>query len=75
MLKGIIIFEQGGIQLVGELNSLQGIINTIKEVLPQLEKQEADRVMNAIPDDELERLLEARKNKAAVTGKTERLNK
>ena len=75
MLKGIIIFEQGGIQLVGELNSLQGIINTIKEVLPQLEKQEADRVMNAIPDDGLERLLEARKNKAAVTGKTERLNK
>lgn len=73
MLKGIIIFEQGGIQLVGELNSLQGIINTIKEVLPQLEAQEAQRVMQSIPDDELERLLEARKTKVANTGNTERL--
>ena len=66
MLKGIIMFEQGGIQLIGELNSLQGIINTMKEVLPQLEKQEAQRVLKEVSDTELERLLEERRNAQAA---------
>jgi len=36
MINGIIIFEQGGIQQIGELHSLQGVIDTIKKILPDL---------------------------------------
>lgn len=64
MVSGLLFFEQGGLQVIGEITSLANVITTIKQVLPELEKQEKERVLNAIPDDELERLLEARRNKA-----------
>ena len=64
MPSGLLFFEQGGLQVIGEITSLANVITTIKQVLPELEKQEKERVLNAIPDDELERLLEARRNKA-----------
>ena len=64
MVSGLLFFEQGGLQVIGEITSLANVITTIKQVLPELEKQEKERVLNAIPDDELERLLEARRNRA-----------
>ena len=64
MISGIIFFESGGIQQIGDLNSVAGIINTIKQVLPELEAKEASRVLDQISDDELEKLLEARKSKS-----------
>lgn len=76
MIKGILIFEQGGMQQIGELSSLQGIINTIKQALPELEAQEAKRVIEQISDEDLLRIVEVRKNaKEAkpVTGETEKL--
>lgn len=76
MVKGIIIFEQGGMQQIGELNSLAGIIATIKQALPELEAAEAKRVLDNISDDELKRIVAARENKKeveAATGKTEKL--
>lgn len=74
MLKGVIIFEQGGMQQIGELSSLQGIINTIEEALPMLKQQEAKRVLDAMSDEELQNILAARANKkeVAATGKTEK---
>lgn len=64
MISGIIFFESGGIQQIGDLNSVAGIINTIKQVLPELEAKEASRVLDQISDDELEKLLEVRKSKS-----------
>jgi hypothetical protein len=75
MIKGIMLFEQGGAQPIGELNSLQGIINTIKQLLPELEAQEANRILDNISDEDLQKIAAARENKATVakTGKTEKL--
>lgn len=67
MLKGIILFEQGGLQLIGELNSLAGIISTIKQVLPELEKQERDRIFSTMSVEEISALI-----KEKEAGKTEK---
>lgn len=72
MIKGIIIFEQGGLQVLGELNSLSGIINTMKQVLPEFEKQERDRIFATMSTEEIAALI---KEREAATGKTEKLNK
>lgn len=63
MIKGIFIFESGGLQQIGEVSSLQGIINTIRELLPILEQQERDRVLSQLSNDELEALIKQRKEK------------
>lgn len=60
MIKGIIFFEHGGIQLIGELNSLQGIINTIKQILPDLEKQERDRIFSTMTTEQIAELIKER---------------
>lgn len=73
MIKGIIFFEQGGLQVIGELNSLAGVIATLKDVLPQLEQQEAQRVIQQLSDAELEKIVAARKEAAANTGETKKL--
>jgi hypothetical protein len=68
MVRGIIIFEQGGVQQIGDISSLQGIINTIKQILPELEAKESSRVLDTISDEDLKRIIAARE---AATGKTE----
>lgn len=75
MIKGLLIFEQGGVQQIGEFSSLAGIISTMKQLLPELEAQEAKRVLDAMSDEELQNILAARANKkeVAATGKTEKL--
>lgn len=60
MFKGIIIFESGGVQQIGEITTLQGIINTIKQILPELEKQERDRVFSTLSTEELAQLIKER---------------
>ena len=61
MVKGILILESGDVQQIGDLNSLAGIIVAIKQVLPQLEEQEAQRVIQQISDEDLQRIIAARK--------------
>lgn len=76
MIKGIMIFEQGGVQQIGEFASLAGIIATIKQILPELEAAEANRVLDTISDEDLKQIIAARENKkevAAATGKTKKL--
>jgi hypothetical protein len=70
MVRGIIIFESGGVQQIGDISSLQGIINTIKQILPELEAKESSRVLDTISDEDLKRIIAARE---AATGKTEKL--
>lgn len=66
MISGIIIFEQGGVQQIGDISSFAGIIGTLKQILPELESKEAKRVLDAISDDDLEQLLaERRQNREA----------
>lgn len=67
MIKGILIFEQGGMQVIGELHSLQGIINTIEQLLPDLKKQERDRIFSTMSTEEIAALIKEKE------GKTERL--
>ncbi len=69
MIKGILFFEQGGLQVIGELNSLAGVLATIKQVLPELEQKEKDHVLEAVSDAELEQLLVARRKKEAAENK------
>jgi hypothetical protein len=61
MVNGILILESGLVQQIGELQSLQGIINTLKKILPELEEQEYSRVLATISDDELLKLVEQRR--------------
>jgi len=61
MVKGILILESGDVQQIGDLNSFAGIIVAIKQVLPQLEEQEAQRVIQQISDEDLQRIIAARK--------------
>lgn len=73
MISGIIIFEQGGVQQIGELKSLSNIIETIRIILPDLEQKELNRVLSQVSDTDLKRLIAERENNAAI-GKTEKLN-
>ena len=61
MVKGILILESGDVQQIGDLSSFAGIIAAIKQVLPQLEEQEAQRVIQQISDEDLQRIIAARK--------------
>jgi hypothetical protein len=61
MVKGILILESGDVQQIGDLNSFAGIIATIKKLLPQLEEQEAQRIIQQISDEDLQRIITARK--------------
>lgn len=63
MIKGIIFFEQGEVQVVGEINSFQGIINTMQKVLPELIKAEKERVVNDLDEEQLEKLLAEKRAK------------
>ncbi len=60
MIKGIIFFEDGTLQLVGELRSLSSIIQTMKEAIPSLEKQEAQRVLNSLTDEQIAEFVKQR---------------
>lgn len=62
MVKGILIFETGEVQQIGDLTSLQNIIITIEQLLPQLKKQERDRVLELWSPEELERAATEIKN-------------
>lgn len=70
MIKGIMLFESGGAQQIGELTSLSNIIATIQQILPELEEKESQRVFDSISDEQLQQIVASRKIK---TGKTERL--
>lgn len=60
MIKGIIFFEDGTLQLIGELNTLSGIIKTMKEAIPSFEKQESQRIFNSLSDEQIAALIKAR---------------
>lgn len=62
MLRGLIFFEQGGVQQVGELTTLESIIQTIRLVLPDLETKQRERVLASLSDEDLKKLLVERQH-------------
>lgn len=67
MIKGLLFFEEGGVQQLGEFNTLSTLIATMKQVLPELEAAELKRVASLLSDDDLQRLANERKS-AVNTG-------
>lgn len=63
MVQGIFFSQDGEIQQIGNITTLANIIAVIKGVLPELEQKEADRVLQSISDEDLERLIQQRKTR------------
>jgi len=61
MIKGLFISEDGFVQLIGEVSSLVFIIRTIKNIIPDLEQKERDRINSILSNEDLEKLLQERK--------------
>lgn len=62
MINGIFILADGTVQQIGNIHSLQGIIDAMKTLLPDLEEQESLRILRTLDDTriaELRKKLEA----------------
>lgn len=60
MRRGIIVFDDGSNQLLGEEASLTNLIQVLRVIIPQLEQLEQKSLRDkllAMPRDELEKLL------------------
>lgn len=68
MLKGMLIFEQGGAQPIGELTNLTNIIATMEQLIPLLKEEQRKKVLADLSTEDLEKLLEEKR-----TGATQRL--
>ncbi len=60
MINGIIFFETGGIQQIGDLSTISHIIETIKKILPELEKKERDRIFDTLSTEEIAQIIKDR---------------
>lgn len=63
MINGIMIFDNGMVQQIGELQTLETIITTMQVILPELIKKEQERKAALLSDEDIEKLYNARKNK------------
>lgn len=57
------IFDNGMVQQIGELQTLETIITTMQVILPELIKKEQERKAALLSDEDIEKLYNARKNK------------
>lgn len=63
MIKGILFFEDGNVQIIGDLSTARHIIASINTVLPQLQEQEKKALLDNISAEDLEKLLEQKRAK------------
>jgi hypothetical protein len=77
MINGILLFEQGGVQQIGELTTLDNIIKTIKLILPDLEKQQRKILFDSLSTEEMAAVIKEREAALAEESKvkTKRLDK
>jgi hypothetical protein len=68
MVNGLLFFEEGGLQPIGQITRLEDLIQNIEAVLPQLrqqaiayKQQEAQKALEKLSLEELERELKRRK--------------
>lgn len=66
MLKGIIIFESGEIQQVGDLVTLANIIQSMKQALPELEKKQREHIFNTLSTEEIAELIKQHQQKVEI---------
>jgi hypothetical protein len=60
MVKGVLLFEQGGAQIIGEIATFSEILATIETIVPQMQEQEKSRLLSRLSNEELKRILEER---------------
>lgn len=56
MLRGILLFEEGGFQQIGEIRNVSSIIGTIDALLPKLRSEEKKLLLASFSPEELEQL-------------------
>jgi hypothetical protein len=65
MLKGIYISEDGVVQQIGDVTTYIRIIAVIEEILPQLRKQQQEKVLSELSTEDLLRAVETRKKETS----------
>ena len=60
MINGIFFSVDGTAQIFGQIISAELIIAAIKEALPQLEKQEVDRLLRMLSVEDLQHMLDVK---------------
>jgi fatty acid-binding protein DegV len=60
MIKGLLFFEDGTVQQIGELRTAEYITAAMKEVLEQLITQEKARVLTLLTTEEIQKEIEQR---------------
>jgi hypothetical protein len=76
MINGIFLPVSGGVQQIGEIQTLEYIIRTIKQILPELEAEEKKRLFSTLSTEELAAIIKEREDASkppVKTGKTEKL--
>lgn len=57
-MNGIIFFEDGTVVPFGQITSVQKIAKAVQQLLPDLLKQERDKLLRTITKDELKHIAE-----------------
>lgn len=62
-MAGIIFFEDGSVEMFGQIATARKIIVAINKTVPELIKQEREQIFATITDDELKRIVDTRAKK------------
>jgi hypothetical protein len=57
-LNGIIFFEDGTVQMIGQLVTVRMIAMKVQEVIPKLVQQERDAIIDTMNEAELRRAVD-----------------
>lgn len=69
MIKGLFISEDGEVQILGDVKTLQAIIQIVLKLPDELQRMQLGLVAAQLTDEELQQIRAMRSN----TGKTEKL--
>lgn len=61
MINGVFIQDTGDVQVIGNVSSFAVVIKAMKQVLPQLEETERQRFVDQLSLEDLEKLIEMKK--------------
>lgn len=63
MISGIIFFEEGGYQMIGDIGSFAKILATMNGVSSEMIAAEKNRLFDSVSVEELEKAIDAKKQK------------
>lgn len=58
-MNGIIFFEDGTVQMIGQLATVRNIALKIQEIIPNLVQQERDSIINSLNEEEIRRAVDS----------------